>query len=223
MRVARAPGRVGRRGQLVQDVAAHPVDRPGRVELGRHRVELAPVLVDDADRHQLDRASVLDELAVVEVAHAGTQDALLSGTLAGSGAASRHRPGRSRVLALRLLDLRGVLVDVLLAGQLHQLVHDLVGHRPLDEPVAGHALVAGEVQRLAEAHPGRGRSFGIMRPARLDHRGVDHRARDHHRAGLERHPGHAGLAAVEPAVGRAGALGVDAEQLALARAPARRC
>ena len=34
--------------------------------------------------------------------------------------------------------------------------------------------------------------------------------------GLQRHPRHAGLAAVEPAVGRAGALGVDAEQLALA-------
>ena len=41
-------------------------------------------------------------------------------------------------------------------------------------------------------------------------------------AGLQRHPGHAGLALVEPAVGRPGALRVDAEQLALAEQPDRR-
>ena len=37
--------------------------------------------------------------------------------------------------------------------------------------------------------------------------------------GLERQPGDAGLAAVEPAVVRAGALGVDAEQVALVEDP----
>ena len=44
-------------------------------------------------------------------------------------------------------------VDVLLARQLHELVHDLVGDRPHDEAVVRQALVAGEVQRLADAHP----------------------------------------------------------------------
>jgi len=39
---------------------------PGVVELGADRVELATVLVDHADRHQVDQAAVLDELAVVE-------------------------------------------------------------------------------------------------------------------------------------------------------------
>ena len=42
-------------------------------------------------------------------------------------------------------------------------------------------------------------------------------------AGLQRHPGHAGLALVQPAVRRPGALRVDAEQLALAEQPDRRC
>ena len=44
----------------------HPGPRPRRVELGRHRVELAPVLADHPDRHQVDGRPVLDELAVVE-------------------------------------------------------------------------------------------------------------------------------------------------------------
>ncbi len=41
--------------------------------------------------------------------------------------------------------------------------------------------------------------------------------RDDRHAGLERHPGDAGLAAVEPAVRAAGALRVEPEQLALAQ------
>ena len=62
--------------------------------------------------------------------------------------------GLGRLLGLVLLlagdavlHRRGVHVDVLLAGQLHQRVHDLVGDRAQDEPVALHALVAREVQR----------------------------------------------------------------------------
>ena len=87
-----------------------------------------------------------------------------------------------------------------------------------DEPVALHALVAGEVERLAEADadPGDARDDLAGRLALV---GADHRDRDHRHLGLQRHPGDAGLAAVEPAVGRAGALGVDAEQLALAEHP----
>ena len=66
---------------------------------------------------------------------------------------SRGRPRRpaastsSAASAERRLGLGGVHVDVLLAGQLHELVHDLVGHRAQHEAVARHALVAREVQR----------------------------------------------------------------------------
>ena len=161
-------------GSLSRTLRAHPVDRPGRVELGRHGVELAAVLVDHADRDQLDRRAVLDELAVVEVAHAD-QEARRAGhavaELAARALGVALAAAEADVLALRLLDLRRVLVDVLLAGQLHQLVHDLVGHRPLDEAVAGHALVAGEVQRLAEPHArAAAAASGSRRPVRLDDR-----------------------------------------------------
>ena len=69
--------------------------------------------------------------------------------------AARHRLAGCRLLGAGraaagggcALDLLGVHVDVLAAGQLHQLVHDLVGDRALDEPVTGHPRVAGEVQR----------------------------------------------------------------------------
>ena len=54
-----------------------------------------------------------------------------------------------------------------------------------------------------------------------DHVGADDRDRDHRHLALQREPGDAGLAAVEAAVGRAGALGVDAEQRALAEHIAR--
>ena len=72
-----------------------------------------------------------------------------------SSASSSSRaavPGRaascsSRALAFAaasdaVLHRRGVHVDVLLAGQQHQLVHDLVGDRAQDEAVVLHALVA---------------------------------------------------------------------------------
>src|SRR5262249_7144112 len=62
------PRRVAGRGQLVQHVAPYPGHRAGRVELGGDRVELAALLVDHANGHEVDRAAVLDELAVVEVA-----------------------------------------------------------------------------------------------------------------------------------------------------------
>ena len=60
-------------------------------------------------------------------------------------------------------------------------------------------------------------------PGRLDLVGVDHRHRQDDDAGLQRHPGHAGPAAVQLPVRRAGALGVDAQQLALGRGSAGRC
>lgn len=109
----------------------------------------------------------------------------------------------------RALGLLGVHVDVLAAGELHQLVHDLVGHRALDVPVTGHPGVAREVQRRAEPDPHPG-DLGDQLAGRLDLVGVEHRRRDDQGAALQGQPGHAGLAPVEPAVRRAGALGIDA-------------
>src|SRR5687768_10735231 len=57
-------------------------------------------------------------------------------------------------LLLLVLGHGGVLVDVLLAGEPHDLVHDLVGDRAQDVAVVLHALVAAEVQRLPEVHHG---------------------------------------------------------------------
>ena len=47
--------------------------------------------------------------------------------------------------------------------------------------------------------------------------GVDHHDRHHGHVRLERHARDAGAAAVQPAVGAAGALGVDAQQIAAAQ------
>src|SRR5690242_1510940 len=77
-------------------------------------------------------------------------------------------------------------VDVLLAGELHDLVHDLVGHRAQYEAVVLHALVAAEVQRLADADP-RPHQLGHDLARRLDLLGVDHGDRDDRGAAGERH------------------------------------
>ncbi|MCO5546650.1 hypothetical protein L7F22_000084 [Adiantum nelumboides] len=198
----RHPGPVAGRGQFGQHVGPHPLAGPVRVELGGHGVELPPVLADDPDRDQLDRGAGVGHVRVRP---------LRGGT---------RRRGRWSTGRGLLLDRRRVEVDVGLPGQLHQRVHDLVGHGALDEPVAGHALVPGEVQRLADP------DLHLARPPhpgadRVDLVGADHRDRDDRHPGLQGHPRDAGLALVEPAVGRAGALRVDAEQLALAQQPDR--
>ena len=77
------------------------------------------------------------------------------------------------------------------------------------------ALEPGEVQRLAESDLDPA-EVPHLRSGRVDVVGADHRHRDDGDAGLQRQPGDAGLALVEAAVGRAGALGVHAEHLALA-------
>ena len=145
----------------------------------------------------------------------GAQDAFFSGVA---------RPPRARpawpapwplgLLLVELLGLAGVEVDVLLPGEPHDLVHDLVGDRAQDVAVVLHPGVAGEVERLAEAHHRPG-PRAVDLAGRGDDVGADDRARDHRRAGLQGQPGDAGLAAVELAVVGAGALGVDAEEVTL--------
>ena len=98
--------------------------------------------------------------------------------------------------------------------QSHDLVHDLVGDRAQDVAVVLHALVATEVERLAETHTGPGELAEDL-AGRGDDVGADDGDRDDRHAGLQRHPRHAGPAAVEHAVVRARALGIDAEELAV--------
>src|SRR6185436_8294825 len=81
-----------------------------------------------------------------------------------------------------------------------------------DVAVLLEALVAGEVQRLAEPYDGADHPSELL-AGRCDDVGADDRDRDHGRAGLEREPRDTGLAAVELAVVGAGPLGVDAEEL----------
>src|SRR5689334_10478345 len=73
--------------------------------------------------------------------------------------AGRRLAGPGGLLCLLLVGLLGLVlghgcvhVDVLLAGEPHDLVHDLVGDRAEDVAVVLEALVAREVERLAEAH-----------------------------------------------------------------------
>jgi len=133
----------------------------------------------------------------------------------------RHEANRGVGLLLLVLGAGGVHVDVLLAGEPHDLVHDLVGDRAQDVAVVLQALVALEVERLAEAHDG-SREGAELLARRRDLVGADHGDRDHRHSRLEGEPGDAGLAAVEPAVVRAGALGVDAEEVTLGQDPLRR-
>src|SRR5690606_32430204 len=90
---AAAPQRRGGGGQPRQHVLAHPRPGPPGIEFGRYRVVLAPVLTDDPDGDQVDGATVLDELAVVEV----TQRAGLSDrSRRGSDRPRRVNPMRRR-------------------------------------------------------------------------------------------------------------------------------
>ena len=114
-----------------------------------------------------------------------------------------------------LLDVGRVQVDVLLTRQPHELVHHLVDHGALDEPVARQPLEAAKSMGLPNftwTRPNR----HILLPGGLT-TSVPTIA-----TGITGTPvsqcdaRQSGLALVEPTVGRTGALGVHAEQLALA-------
>ncbi|OOK71956.1 phospholipid/glycerol acyltransferase domain protein [Mycobacterium kansasii] len=107
-------------------------------------------------------------------------------------------------------------IDVLLTGKPHQLVHHLVGDGPFDEVVAGQPLEPGEIHRLAETngHPAEPQH---LLARRVDDIGADHRHRNHRNPGVQRQPRQAGLSLVEATVGRPGAFGVHAQQLAPAQ------
>src|SRR5580693_10571905 len=112
-----------------------------------------------------------------------------------------------------------VQVDVFLARQLHDLVHDLVGHGAEHDPVLLQPVVAGEVQRLAEpdTRPDPQPRRDLAR--RLELEAPDHGARDHWDPRLEGQPRDACLAAVKPPIRGPRALRVDAEQVALGQHP----
>src|SRR5215467_13703170 len=87
------------------------------------------------------------------------------------GALGEFPVGLATVLAARR-----VPVHVLLTGQLHDRVHDLVGDRAQHDPVGLQAVVPGEVQRLAEPDPGPDRQPRPDRARRLELERPDHRA-----------------------------------------------
>src|SRR3954447_1510740 len=103
---------------------------------------------------------------------------------------------------------------LLLTGQVGDGMHDPVGHEPAGAAVAGHPLLVGEGERLPEGdrdtvQPGPARTHRLHLVGPGDGDG-------HHRAVRgEGQPGDAGLAAGEPPVAGAGALGVDPERTAV--------
>src|SRR5690554_3171785 len=143
-------------------------------------------------------------LGLGDLAAAGSR----RGRVVPGGRSSTATCGETRLLR------RGVDVDILLAREAHERVHDLVGDRTQDEPVRLHALVAREVHGLTE-HDADPHELGDPPTDRLGDVGSHHRDGDHGRTGLDREPSDPGLAPVEPAVGAAGPLGIDAEELAL--------
>src|ERR1700751_1268512 len=128
---------------------------------------------------------------------------------------ARKRSGRVLVFVRGEFGLgpAGVDVDVLLTGKLRDRLHDLVGARPQQLRVRLLAVVAGEVQRLAEPHAGPDPHVRPEPARRLELEGVDHGARDYRGTGFHGQPGHPRLAAIQPAVRAPGALRVDAEHL----------
>ena len=131
-----------------------------------------------------------------------------------SPSSSTHLGGLGRRERLGLLG--GVLVDVLLAGELADLEHHLV------DDLAQHQAVVGAVGVAARRRSGRPKrtSAGLnglratWRPAAGSRGCPTMPDRDDRRAGAQGEAGRAGVAPVEPAVAGAGALGVDAEELA---------
>src|SRR4051795_9239395 len=103
---------------------------------------------------------------------------------------------------------------LLLTGQVGDGMHDPVGHDAAGAAVAGHPLLFGEGERLAEGH----RDAVQPRPARADRLYLvrpRHRDRHHRAVGGEGQPGDARLAPGQPPVPGPRALGVDAEPLAV--------
>ena len=109
--------------------------------------------------------------------------------------------------------MRGVLVHVFLAGEQHDLVHDLVGGGPQHERVCPAVAVSTEVDRPSEAQRDRCTADDT---AVLRHRDIgSDDAEGHDRCvRLERHADRSGLPAIEAPIRAAGPLGIDPQQVA---------
>ncbi len=114
--------------------------------------------------------------------------------------------------------LRRVRVDVLVARQLRDLVHHFVGELAQRQVVVRAARVARRVDRFAEPdrHP-RGTASGMRESTGCTSSVADEPDRHDRHVAPQREARDAGVAAVQQAVARARALGVDAEDVARAQ------
>src|SRR6185436_17077976 len=132
---------------------------------------------------------------------------------------ARPMPSAGRQWLFRLegcLRRAAVDVDIRLAGQLHNGVHDLVGHPSQDVAVIACVCVGGEVHWLADPDLGSVHG-GNLEESRWDQLSVDHADRNQRHPRLQDEPRHACLAFVEAAIRRSGAFRIDAEQLPAAQ------
>src|SRR4051795_572252 len=236
-----ATRRLGRRrrgssyAQMVKPVhaviaASASTAASGRSKLVRQRYALSPSMFNRTSTRRIARARNMlsstvhgDRASVsraVRLVIGGVRSGRLELGLVGGWPGDVTRALTVEPLLL-LLRPAGVHVDVLLTGEPHDLVHDLVGDRPEDEPVVLQTLVAREVQGLPEPHERAGHLAELL-AGRGHHVRPDDGDRDHRHLHLEGESCHAGLASIQPAVVRTGALGINPEQTALAQDPFRR-
>src|SRR5215216_1138090 len=132
-------------------------------------------------------------------------------TMTGAG-----RKGPYRVQSR--LGRSAIYIHILLGGELHNRIHDLVGDPPQHVPVVACRGVGAEVQWLADPDL-RSSHGGNLEEPRRDKLGVDHSDWDYRHTGLQDDPGHPRFALVEAAVWRPCSFRIDAEQVPRAQYP----
>lgn len=116
----------GNRWQLVEHVGADPAASFRGIKFGGHRVEFAAVFGYNTDGNQVDGGAIFDEFGVVEVFHG--LYSIVRGFLDAQRVSATWPVGRwqGHAISLCLLHVGGVLVDVVLPGQLLQFQHQTV-------------------------------------------------------------------------------------------------
>src|SRR6188472_2113282 len=118
----------------------------------------------------------------------------------------------------RSLGHGAVGIDIFLARQLHDRIHDLIRDPSQYVAIIACCGVGAEVHRLADSdlRPSHHRDLKEPRSHQL---GVDHGDRDYWHTRLQNQSSYAGLSLVKTAVWRAGAFRIDAEQISPTQYP----